>query len=142
MVPHRIIIPIRSGGLVKYFLGRTYLDEDPRYMNAAAPKGDLVFTTWKNKKVKQAVLCEGVFDAISVARIIPAMSALGKAVSEAQGRKIATLCDEVIVMFDNDAKIDAFKTYEQLRRYLPTKLVFIKQKDPGEMSMKEILEVL
>ena len=55
---HRIIIPIYQGGLLRYFLGRSYIDEDPRYMNAAAPKGDLLFTTWKNKKVKQAVICE------------------------------------------------------------------------------------
>ena len=139
---HRIIVPIKSGGLVKYFLGRTYLDEDPRYMNAAAPKGDLVFTTWKNKKVRTAVLCEGVFDAISVARVIPAMSALGKAVSDAQAKKIKSLADEVIVMFDSDAKVDAFKTYERLGRYLPTRLVFIKHKDPGEMTTKEILEAI
>jgi hypothetical protein len=70
------------------------------------------------------------------------MCGLGKVISEAQAKKVATLCEEVIVMFDNDASIDAFKAYEQLGRYLPTKIAFIQQKDPGEMTTKEIAEEL
>lgn len=138
---HRIIIPIRTHKYLRYFVGRSYIGEEPKYMNAAAPKNGLLFTTHK-EPVPQAVICEGIFDAISISMVMPAISPLGKTVTDEQAKSIKDYTQKAIIMLDEDAKVDAFKLYEQLSRYLPTKLVFITEKDPGEMSICQLKEVL
>ena len=138
---HRIIVPIRKNGMMRYFVGRTYINDDPKYMNASAPKDDLVFQTFEDK-VDTAVICEGIFDAFAIGRVMPSIALLGKTITPSQIGAIKRICRKAIVMLDSDAKVDGFKLFTTLGYHLPTRMVFIKHKDPGDMSKDQIKEAL
>lgn len=138
---HRIIIPIFIRGILKYFVGRTYIGANPKYMNSAAPRESVIFKTYSGM-VDKAVLVEGPFDALQVNKEYPAMALLGKVLSRGQIEAIKQGAKKIIIMLDSDAKVDAFKIYKQLSNIMPTKLVFIPEKDPGELTVTQLKEVM
>lgn len=142
---HRVIIPIRENGLLKYFVGRTYVGDTPKYMNAAAPKDGLVFKTFQGR-THRVVITEGVFDAISVSRVSPAISVLGKTLSQKQIDTIKASASKAVILLDADAPQDGFKAFEQLNYHMPTRIVFLHllqgAKDPGDMTIEQIREIL
>lgn len=137
----RIIIPIRKAGIIRYFVGRTYINDTPKYMNAAAPKTDLVFRTFEGKQ-KEVVICEGIFDAISTGRVLPSIALLGKTATSSQLETIKRLADKAIIMLDADAKIDGFKLNEQIKYRMKSRIVMIQKGDPGSMNVTEVKEAL
>lgn len=139
---NRIIVPIYYGSRLKYFVGRTYVNAIPKYTNAPIAKDDLVFKTF-DQPVKEAVICEGIFDALKIGKVMPAIALLGKTISDGQlKRLLREKINKFIIMLDDDAKVDAFNIYQRLSLYRPCSLKLISEKDPGEMSIAQIREIL
>lgn len=138
----RIIIPVYTEGKLTYFMGRSYTNRAPKYMNAPIPKAGNVFKTF-TKRQNKAIICEGAFDAIRIGRLFPAIALLGKVLNGSeQIISIMKSTKEAYVMLDRDAESEGFKTSCILNYYLSTKVMFIKDKDPGSMSMKELKRML
>jgi len=139
----RIIIPIYTNNNLSYYVGRTYLNKEPKYMNAPVPKAGNIFKTF-NKKVDKAIICEGIFDALKIGKLFPAISILGKVLNGSeQIVSILKYTKEAYVMLDSDANKDGFIAANLLNYYIPTHVMFIKgKKDAGEMTIKELKEIL
>lgn len=135
----RIIIPIYEFGSLKYFVGRTYTNREPRYLNAMADRKPIIFTTFKYP-VERVFITEGIFDALRVGKLFPAASILGKVISKEQAIKISRLAKEAYIMLDKDAAKDSIEIVKILGYYIRTKIMFIEKKDPGSMSVEEILK--
>jgi DNA primase len=139
---HRIIVPIYENKRLRYFVGRTYVGGNPRYMNSPVPKQGIVFKTFKGR-VDTAVICEGIFDALRIGKLYPAIALLGKVLNGSkQLESIKEAAEKVIIMLDSDAKVDAMKLYQALSPYLRCRIVFINKKDPGELSLAELNNVV
>lgn len=139
---HRIIIPIYEREKLLYFVGRTYLGANPRYMNSPTPKKGIIFKTFTGTR-KEVVICEGIYDALRIQKVTEAIALLGKKIDDDQIKKIKGVCEErVLVMLDKDARKEAFEIYQKLSLYRDTKIVMISQKDPGEMTATQIEEAL
>ena len=111
-------------------------------MNSNAPKDEIVFKTFDNR-VDKAIVCEGIFDALRIGKVFPAISILGKVLNGSkQILEIVKSTKEAYMILDKDAEKDGFKAAMILNYYIPTKVMFIKEKDPGEMSLKQIEELL
>lgn len=138
----RIIIPIYMENILKYFVGRTYTNRAPKYLNTPVPKDSTIFKTFSGR-VDKAIICEGVFDAISIGRVFPAISILGKVLNGSQQiMSIVGATRQAFVMLDSDAEKDGFLAASLLNYYIPTQVMFIKAKDPGSMTPKEIRKML
>jgi len=137
----RIIVPIYEQHKLVYFVGRTYTGREPKYMNAPVEKGHIVFKTF-NDRVEEAIVCEGIFDALRIGKVIPAISLLGKVASKYQIQTIRQLTNSAIVMLDSDANVEAFKLYSLLRMYMPTRILMIDKHDPGSMTIEQLKEVI
>ena len=134
----RIIVPIYNDHRLVFYVGRTYLNRVPKYLNAPVPKNGTIFKTFDGR-VKLAVITEGVFDALRVGKVAPAISLLGKIVNgKAQAQSIFNSADKVLVMFDKDAVKDCVLAAMELSIFVLAKPVFIDKKDPGEMTLDEI----
>uniref|UniRef100_A0A6H2A306 Putative primase n=1 Tax=viral metagenome TaxID=1070528 RepID=A0A6H2A306_9ZZZZ len=138
----RVIVPIYEGDKLKYFVGRTYTNREPKYMNAPIEKGGTVFKTFKGL-VPRAIICEGIFDAMRIGRLFPAIALLGKVVNgSAQITSILKSTKEAFVMLDRDAESQGFYASNVLNYYLKTQVMFIKDKDPGSMSLDDLRKIL
>ena len=62
----RIIFPIRDNGEIVFWTGRSYIDKKPKYKNSNSDKGKHIFNLDKVRQEQQVVICEGVFDALSI----------------------------------------------------------------------------
>jgi DNA primase len=139
----RILIPIYDGDELVYFLGRTYTNREPKYLNAPVDKGRNIFKTFEDK-VDKVIICEGVFDSISVGRVFPSISILGKVLNGIeQIMSIVKSTKEAYILLDSDAAKDSFIMYAALNMYIPTKVMFLEgKKDPGEMTVEELRKIL
>ena len=138
----RIIVPIYEGDKLKYYVGRTYTNRQPKYLNAPVDKGGAIFKTFKGK-VDRSIICEGIFDAIRIGKLFPAIALLGKVVNGSpQIASILKSTKEAFVMLDRDAESQGFFASHVLNYYLKTHVMFIKDKDPGSMSLKDLKEML
>jgi len=138
----RVIIPIYDEAKLSYFVGRTYTNREPKYMNAPIEKGGNIFKTFKGK-VDRSIICEGIFDAMRIGRLFPAIAILGKVVNgSAQIASILRSTKEAFVMLDRDAESQGFYASNVLNYYLKTHVMFIKDKDPGSMSMEELRRMI
>lgn len=133
----RIIIPIYEHEELIYFVGRTYINANPRYMNSPTPKRGIIFKTFEGK-VEEAIICEGIYDALRIGKVYPTISILGKVADKEQIKKISKLTNKARIMLDNDAYKEGFLLYNQLNVFISTKIIFINKKDPGEMNIEEI----
>lgn len=134
----RIILPIYGeDGSLLYFIARAYANRQPKYLNVGTIKRGVIFKTFTGS-VDFCILVEGAFDAISVAKVFPAIALLGKVCHEHQAEKIAKLTKKVYVMLDQDAPQSTFKVACQLSHYVKAIPIFINKKDPGEMTPEEI----
>jgi len=113
----RVVFPFFVGDDVVYYQGRAFVSMSPKTLNPDSKKG------WRTKSQvlwnynhihgsDTVVLCEGIFDAISVERKakFPATCLLGKTISEKQ-KTLLRLCGvtHVYVFLDGDAQTDAWK---------------------------------
>lgn len=137
----RIIIPVYEQDTLAYFVARTYTNQEPRYLNVGQGRNRIIFKSF-SEPVREAVITEGIFDAIRVATVHPAIAILGKVMGDLQARKIAQVAQRAIVMLDQDAPKECFQVTCQLNHYLPTRAIFIHKKDPGSMDSEEISTLL
>lgn len=138
----RVIVPIYEEDKLKYYVGRTYTNREPKYLNAPFDKGGAIFKTFKGK-VDRSIICEGIFDAIRIGKLYPAIALLGKVVNGSpQIASILKSTKEAFVMLDRDAESQGFYASHVLNYYLKTHVMFIKDKDPGEMSLKDLKGML
>jgi DNA primase len=114
----RVIIPYfgPEGGTI-YWTARSYsdLEEGPKYLAASGRHPLYVLPSWAPQS--EAVLVEGVFDAIAVSQRTGKMAIAlgGKACPRYLRSDVLDLCtDDLLVCLDADAIADALKLKKQL----------------------------
>lgn len=103
----RVFIPTFHDGKVVYWVARTFMDQEPKYLN---PKGlskvDFVFGLQQAKSFDTVIITEGVFSAIAAGP--NAVATFGKAVSASQRQQIADAnFKRIVVALDGDARKEA-----------------------------------
>lgn len=63
---NRIVIPVYQDGIMVYFQARAIGSLMPKYLNPRVPKESIIFNSHIWDKSKPVVICEGLFDAISI----------------------------------------------------------------------------
>lgn len=138
----RIIIPSYSeSGQLNFFVARTYDNNYFKYKNPEASKDIIFFENFINWNAP-IILCEGVFDAMSIRR--NAIPILGKSLSKSLYKKIITSpLTDVYIALDSDAKDRALEIAEQLlNQGKRTFLINLPDKDPSEMGFKAFTELV
>ena len=130
----RVIIPSFSeSGSLNFFVARTYDGNYYKYKNPEASKDIIFFENLINWN-QPIILCEGVFDAISIKRnVIPI---LGKSISNSLYKKIITSkVKDIYIALDTDAKDRALEIGEKfLNQGKRVFLIDLPDKDPSEMG--------
>ena len=139
----RIIIPSYDDkGLLNYFVGRSFVGEKMKYKNPNVSR-DIVPFDWYIAWSKPIVLCEGVFDAMSIrSNAIPMLS---KKPSRSLLRKIFEKNVKAIyIALDDDAKKDAYNMSEFFRDFgIDCKVVKLPtDKDPNDLGWKKITTLI
>ena len=136
----RVIIPSYNGSnQLNYFVARSYDGNYFKYKNPEASKDIIFFENLINWNVP-IILCEGVFDAMSIKR--NAIPILGKSISTSLYRKIITSkAKDIYVALDDDAKDRALEIGEKfLNQGKRVFIVTLPDKDPSEMGFKAFTE--
>ena len=139
----RIIIPSYDDkGILNYFVGRSFVGEKMKYKNPNVSR-DIVPFDWYIAWSKPIVLCEGVFDAISIrSNAIPMLS---KKPSRSLLHKIFKENVKIIyIALDDDAKKDAYNMSEFFRDFgIDCKVVKLPtDKDPNDLGWKKITTLI
>ena len=132
----RVIIPSYSGSnQLNFFVARTYDGNYFKYKNPEASKDIIFFENLINWD-QPIILCEGVFDAMSIRR--NAIPILGKSISTSLYKKILTSnVKDIYVALDTDARDKAIEIGERfLNQGKRVFLVDLPNKDPSEMGFK------
>ena len=140
---NRIIIPsYDADGKLNYFIARDMFPNSKlKYKNPPMSKDTVCFEMFINWN-EPIVLCEGVFDAISIRRnVIPL---LGKFPSKTLVmRLVEKKVKQIYVALDEDARQDAIKLSKFLMDYgISTYLLNMKDKDPSELGFTKFWELL
>ena len=140
---NRIIIPsYDENGMLNYFVGRSfYKDSKMKNKNPKVSKDIIGFDLFINWNLP-IVLCEGVFDAISIRRnVIPL---LGKFPSKTLVKRlIEKKVKTIYVALDEDAKKDAVKLSKFLMDYgITTYLLEMNGKDPSELGFNKFWSIV
>ena len=140
---NRIIIPsYDENGILNYFVGRSFMGGGMKYKNPNVSR-DIVpfdgFIAWSYP----IVLCEGVFDAISIrTNAIPMLS---KKPSNSLLRKIfEKQVKTIYIALDNDAKKDAYNLSEFFKDFgIDTKVVNLpKNEDPNDLGFERMTNLI
>jgi DNA primase len=136
---NRIIIPsYDANNKLNYFIARSFFDDAwLKYMNPDTSKNVIVFENQINYSLP-IVLCEGVFDAISIKR--NAIPMLGKFIPKALEQKLLEeRVKEVIVFLDSDAQNSAQILCKKLQGYgISVRNVVLEEGDAGEMLFDSV----
>ena len=139
----RIIVPsYNSDGSLNYFVSRSYYaDEKMKYKNPPISKNIVAFDSQVNWK-EPIILCEGVFDAITIKR--NAIPLLGKFPSKQLVEKIfMSGVTDIIISLDNDAMSEALKAAEYFRKNgIQVRMMYLKDKDAADMGYEKFYEEL
>lgn len=147
----RVTIPGHDEyGKICGFIGRTPIDEQPKYLYTVNyPKAHTLFNLHRAKYHTESglILVEGSLDAMKIHSLgYPNVCAiLGASLSEDQQKLVEKYANKVYLMFDNDkAGYTANKkALEKLKDRLDINVVPLKQfKDPGEIENKKQLDEL
>ena len=136
----RVIIPsYTSSGTLNFFVARSFDGNYFKYKNPEASKDIIFFENLINWNAP-IIICEGVFDAISIRR--NAIPILGKSISKELYKKIITSnVRDIYIALDNDAKNRALQIAEQfLNNGKRVFIVEMKDKDPSEMGFRAFTE--
>ena len=139
----RIVIPSYDDkGLLNYFVGRSFVGEKMKYKNPNVSR-DIIPFDWYIAWSKPIVLCEGVFDAMSIrSNSIPMLS---KKPSRSLLQKIFEMNVKTIyIALDDDAKKDAYNMSEFFRDFgIDCKVVKLPtDKDPNDLGWKKITTLI
>ena len=128
--------------MLNYFVGRSYMESGMKYKNPNVSK-DVVgfdyFIAWS----EPIVLCEGVFDAMSIrSNAIPMFGKKPptKLLMKIFEKKVKT----VYIALDDDAKKEAYMLGEFFSDFgIDSKVVNLpKDKDPNDLGFKEMTKLL
>ena len=140
---NRIIIPSYDDyGVLNYFVGRSFMGDGMKYKNPDVSR-DIIPFDWYIAWSFPIVLCEGVFDAISIrTNAIPMLS---KKPSKSLLRKIfEKKVKTIYIALDDDAKKDAYNLSEFFKDFgIDTKVVNLpKNKDPNDLGFDKITDLI
>lgn len=125
---------------VDYFVCRKYDKSKPKYVNAPWPKGDTLFIADGIEHSIEAspILCEGIFDALAIARLgYTAIALLGKSITSQQLGRLSNIDDRYIIYLDNDALSHAVQLKLQLNALdIRTKLIR-QDKDAADLYLED-----
>ena len=139
----RIIIPSYDDvGLLNYFVGRSFVGEKMKYKNPNVSR-DIIPFEWYIAWSKPIILCEGVFDAMSIrSNAIPMLS---KKPSKSLLQKIFEKNVKTIyIALDDDAKKDAYVMSEFFKDFgIDSKVVKLpKDQDPNDLGWEAITTLI
>ena len=141
----RIILPIYDKDELKYYVGRTYTNRIPKYLNAQSHRDQVIFKTFDGA-VKRAVVVEGIFGALRIGKVFPTIALLGKTMSEHQMKLICQSTRRAYILLDPDAYGDTMQVAKRLNYYIEVcPLIFGSkelQKCPDEMNPNYLIELL
>lgn len=111
-----IIVPVKKGGKVAYFVARAYLRSDVRYLNPSKAeigtgKSEVVFNYDRASRFDEAFVCEGVFDALAMGE--RGMAIFGSDVSDEQMSMLLKF-KKLGVCLDPDAETEQNELVEKL----------------------------
>lgn len=137
----KLILPsYTSDGLLNYFVCRTYYEDDTiKYQNPPISKNIICLDSHINWN-EELILCEGIFDAIAIRR--NAIPLLGKFPSRSLIERIfVNRVKNIVIALDNDAKSDALKVAEYLRKQgITVRMMYLKDKDASSMGYEKFTE--
>jgi len=137
----RIIIPsYNEFGKLEMFIARALQETYITYLKPAINTNEIIFFDNLINWTKPVIICEGVFDAISIKR--NAIPLLGKfARIGLKKRLIENQTPSVYIALDLDAKKEAIQLGEDLIKLgKKTYIVEIEEKDPGQISTSKFQE--
>jgi DNA primase len=138
----RIIIPsYDSSNILNFFVSRSYIPNRMSYKLPNYDKDIIFFENLINWELP-IVLCEGVFDAMSIRR--NAIPVLGKFIQNNLLIKlISSDVEQIYVALDQDAKEDAIEMADILYHYgKEVYFVDLCAKDPSELGFDEFSKLL
>ena len=138
----RVIIPSYNGSnQLNYFIARSYDGNYFKYKNPEASKDIIFFENLINWNTP-IILCEGVFDAMSIKR--NAIPILGKSISLSLYKKIITSpLKDIYIALDQDARNRALEMSQQLlNQGKRVYLIDLPDKDPSEMGFRAFTELV
>lgn len=138
----RIILPSfdRNNNL-NYFTGRLFYEGRLKYKNPAVSKNIVCFENMIDWD-EPIILCEGMFDAISIRR--NAIPLLGKTLPKTlEYELLSRNVKDIIIFLDQDAKSDALKLEQYLQQYnINVKTVLTENKDASDMGFASSWNVI
>ena len=138
-----IIIPSYDSNMnLNYFIARSFYGNEYKYKNPPIKKTDIIFNelfiNWK----EPIVICEGVFDSITIKRnSIPIM---GKYISKKLKLKIIKeAVNDVYISLDSDAIKDSINIIEDfMKNGINVYFIDLPKKDPNEMGFNNFWKLL
>ncbi len=140
---HRIIIPsYDEKGNLNYFISRTYIPGEPRKYDFPALSRDIIFFELFINWDLPIILCEGVFDAITLKR--NAIPLLGTNITHTLMKKLVeSKVNKIYLTLDEDALKKSIKHCENLMNEgKKVYYVNLKDKDPNKIGFNGMLEIL
>ena len=138
----RVIIPsYNKSNQLNYFIARSYDGNYFKYKNPEVSKDVIFFENLINWNTP-IILCEGVFDAMSIRR--NAIPILGKSISTSLYKKIITSpLTDIYIALDQDARNRALEMSQQLlNQGKRVYLIDLPDKDPSEMGFRAFTELV
>ena len=140
---NRVIVPsYDDSGILNYFVGRSFMGDNMKYKNPNVSR-DIIPFDWFIAWSYPIVLCEGVFDAISIrTNAIPMLS---KKPSKSLLRKIfEKQVKTIYIALDNDAKKDAYNLSEFFKDFgIDSKVVNLpKNEDPNDLGFERMTNLI
>lgn len=138
----RVIIPsYNKSNQLNYFIARSYDGNYFKYKNPEVCKDVIFFENLINWNTP-IILCEGVFDAMSIRR--NAIPILGKSISTSLYKKIITSpLTDIYIALDQDARNRALEMSQQLlNQGKRVYLIDLPDKDPSEMGFRAFTELV
>jgi len=138
----RVIIPsYNRSNQLNYFIARSYDGNYFKYKNPEVSKDVIFFENLINWNTP-IILCEGVFDAMSIRR--NAIPILGKSISTSLYKKIITSpLTDIYIALDQDARNRALEMSQQLlNQGKRVYLIDLPDKDPSEMGFRAFTELV
>ena len=138
---NRIIIPSYDENMkLNYFIARDFYSSYSKYKNPPVSKNIIVFDSLINWN-EPIILCEGVFDAISIKR--NAIPLLGKNIPKVLfERIISKSINKVYLALDSDAMSEILKITDIFSKYnIDVYIIKLnKDTDPSDVGFEEMLK--
>lgn len=144
-----IVFPVGTAKETEYFVVRR-MSGDPKYVNAPWPKGGAMFKSksYTRSPVPAIFICEGVFDAIRLARMGTSYALLGKEASIEQIRRLVGYSGQIVIALDPDAESYAMKLKlrllsegQSIGKKMKIMILNVPSSDPGELDREQLQEV-